>query len=211
MGTLLPNGNNVTYSTSGELSPLLNDPEFKTIGIGTRAFIGRTQGYVAWNGTQYNTLKDKVNGVPASPGATLTLIGDLKEMSPEYIKAAYYKGYGVSLFVGVGIPIPILNEEILLRTAVKDEDLFTNIFDYGVGERSRKSIGLVSYKELKSGFININGRKVRTAPLSNMKKAREIANLLKEQITTGEFLLTEPSAELRKNTSTKPMKLKEEK
>ncbi len=211
MGTLLPNGSNITYSTSGELSPLMNDPEFKTIGIGTKVFIGGAQGHVAWNGTQHNTLKDKVNGVPTSPGGTLTLIGDLKEMKPEFIKAAYYKGYGVSLFIGVGIPIPILNEEILLRTAVKDEELFTNIYDYGVGERSRKSVGLVSYKELKSGFVNINGKKIRTAPLSSMKKAREIANILKEQIKSGDFLLTEPSAELRQNTSTKPMKLKEEK
>jgi uncharacterized protein (DUF39 family) len=38
MGNLLPNMRNATYSTSGELSPLLNDPEMKTIGIGTRIF-----------------------------------------------------------------------------------------------------------------------------------------------------------------------------
>jgi len=91
MGTLLPNSSNVTYSTSGQLSPLLNDPEFKTIGIGTRVFIGGAQGYVAWNGTQHHTTKEKINGVPTSPGATLTLVGDLKEMSSKFIKAAYYK------------------------------------------------------------------------------------------------------------------------
>lgn len=210
MGTLLPNSSNVTYSTSGQLSPLLNDPEFKTIGIGTRVFIGGAQGYVAWNGTQHHTTKEKINGVPTSPGATLTLVGDLKEMSSEFIKAAYYKGYGVSLFVGVGIPIPILNEEILLRTAVKDEDLYTNIFDYGVGERSRKSLGRVSYKELKSGSVNVNGKEIRTAPLSSLKKAREIAELLKNEISSGKFLLGEPSGELRKNTATKPLVLKEE-
>ena len=43
-----------------------------------------------------------------------------------------------------------------------------------------------------------------------MRKAREIASLLKEEIRSGNFLLTEPSAPLRKNTSSKPMKLKEE-
>lgn len=210
MGTLLPNGSNITYSTSGQLSPLLNDPEFDTIGIGTRIFFAGSQGYVAWNGTQHNTTKDKKNNVPTSPGATLTLIGDLKEMKPEFLKAAYFKGYGVSLFVGIGIPIPVLNEEVLAKAAIKDEELFTNVFDYGVGERSRKSIAQVSYKELKSGSIEINGKKIKTAPLSSMRKAREIASLLKEEIRSGNFLLTEPSAPLRKNTSSKPMKLKEE-
>lgn len=210
MGTLLPNGSNINYSTSGQLSPLLNDPELKTIGIGTRIFLGGAQGYVAWNGTQHHTTKEKMNGIPTSPGATLTLIGDLKEMKPEFLKAAYFKGYGVSLFVGVGIPIPILNEEILMRATVKDEDLYTTIFDYGVGERNRKSLGVVNYKDLKSGFIELKGKKIRTAPLSSMKKAREIAEKLKQEIISGDFVLSEPSAQLRKNTSVKAMNLKEE-
>jgi len=210
MGTLLPNGSNINYSTSGQLSPLLNDPELKTIGIGTRIFLGGAQGYVAWNGTQHHTTKEKMNGIPTSPGATLTLIGDLKEMKPEFLKAAYFKGYGVSLFVGVGIPIPILNEEILMRATVKDEDLYTTIFDYGVGERNRKSLGVVNYKDLKSGVIELKGKKIRTAPLSSMKKAREIAEKLKQEIISGDFVLSEPSAQLRKNTSVKAMNLKEE-
>lgn len=210
MGTLLPNGNNITYSTSGALSPLLNDPELRTIGIGTRVFIGGAQGYVAWNGTQHNTTKEKMNGIPTTPGATLTLIGDLKEMKPEFVKAAYFSGYGVSLFMGIGIPIPILDEEVLMRAAVKDEDIYTNIYDYGVGERNKKSLGLVSYKELKSGYVELNGKKIRTSPLSSMKKAREIAELLKQQIIAGDFLLTEPSAKLRNNTTGKPLNLKEE-
>ena len=210
MGTLLPNMNNITYSTSGQLSPLLNDPELRTIGIGTRIFFGGTQGYVAWNGTQHHTTRQKVNDIPVAPGATLTLVGDLKEMDPAYIKASYYKGYGVSLFVGVGIPIPILDEDMLRRVAITDEEIYTNIFDYGVEERNRPSLGMVNYKELKSGYVEIQGKKVRTAPLSSLRKAREIADLLRNQILSGSFLLTEPVAPLRKNTAVKPMMLKEE-
>ena len=41
----------------GQLSPLLNDPEYRTIGIGTRVFIGGAQGYVAWEGTQHNPCR----------------------------------------------------------------------------------------------------------------------------------------------------------
>ena len=38
MGTLLPKHGNITYATSGELSPLINDPHYRTIGIGTKSF-----------------------------------------------------------------------------------------------------------------------------------------------------------------------------
>ncbi len=42
------------YSTSGQLSPLLKDPYFRTIGIGTRIFFGwGGKGYVVWHGTQH--------------------------------------------------------------------------------------------------------------------------------------------------------------
>lgn len=209
MGTLLANGNNVNYSTSGQLSPLLNDPLLETIGIGSRVFLAGAQGYVAWNGTQHHTTKNKVDGVPVSPGATLMLIGNLKEMKPEFIKAAYFTGYGTSLFLGVGVPIPVLNTEVLRRAAVKDEDLYTTIFDYGVGQRNREAVKRVSYKELKSGFVEINGKKVRTAPLSSMKKAREIAQILKEEIAKGNFLLSQPVEKLPTETSLKPLRTEE--
>jgi uncharacterized protein (DUF39 family) len=105
MGSLLPRYSNVTYSTSGELSPLLNDPFLRTIGLGTRIFLGGTEGYVVWNGTQFNTRRERNEfGIPKLPGATLAVIGDAKQMSADYIRSAYYEKYGVSLFVASGFP-----------------------------------------------------------------------------------------------------------
>jgi uncharacterized protein (DUF39 family) len=194
MGTLLPNFGNVTYSTSGQLSPLLNDPEYRTIGIGTRVFIGGAQGYVAWEGTQHNPCQARgENGVPVSLAGTLALIGDIKDMSAEFIKAAIYERYGVSLFVGIGIPIPVLDEDMLIKTAVKDSEIFTAIVDKSGKTKIDKK---VSYEELRSGSIELNGKQVPTAPLSSLKKAREIASLLKQWIAKGEFLLTNPVAPL---------------
>lgn len=60
MGVLEPHFGNVSYSTTGEYSPLLKDPTFRTIGIGTRIFLGGSIGYVAWNGTQFNTRREKM-------------------------------------------------------------------------------------------------------------------------------------------------------
>ncbi len=196
MGTLLPNFGNITYSTSGQLSPLLNDPEYRTIGIGTRVFLCGTQGYVAWQGTQHNPeQKREENGVPINLAGTLALVGDIKDMDPSFVKAAIYEKYGVSLFVGVGIPIPILDEDMLIKTAAKDSEIFTQIVDKsGKTDLSKK----VSYAELRSGCVELNGKKVSTAPLSSLKKAREIAQLLKNQVKSGEFLLTEPVTSLPK-------------
>ena len=197
MGTLLPNCGNITYSTSGQLSPLLNDPLYRTIGIGTRVFIGGTQGYVAWDGTQHNPgQKRGENGVPIGSSGTLALIGDIKQMDTRFVRAAIYEKYGVSLFVGVGIPIPILDEDMLQKTCIKNSEIFTNIFDYSVQSKSRPVLKTVSYEELRSGFVELNGKKIPTAPMSSLKKAREIAQLLKKQISEGEFLVSQPVASL---------------
>jgi uncharacterized protein (DUF39 family) len=197
LGTLLPNCGNVTYSTSGQLSPLINDPYYRTIGIGTRVFLAGAQGYVAWEGTQHNPeQKRSENGVPMGGAGTLALIGDIKQMDTRFVRAAIFEKYGISLFVGVGIPIPILDEEMLLQTTVKDKDIFTNIYDYSVPLRSRPAIRSVSYEELRSGVVELNGKKVATAPMSSLKKAREIAQLLKQQIERGEFLVSQPVASL---------------
>ena len=185
MGTLLPEFGNVTYCTSGQLSPLLNDPEYRTIGIGTRVFIGGTHGYVSFQGTQHDPGQVRMpNGTPASSAGTLALIGDLKKMSTDFIRAATYEKYGTTLFVGVGIPIPILDEDMAMKTAVSDKDIYTNIVDKS-GKTSFSQA--VSYQELRSGYVTINNKKVPTSPLSSTVKAREIADLLKTQIKRVNF------------------------
>lgn len=194
MGTLLPQYGNVTYSTSGQLSPLLNDPMYRTIGIGTRVFLGGAQGYVAWEGTQHNPdQKRDENGVPLSLAGTLALIGDIKQMDRRFIRAAVFEKYGVSMFVGVGIPIPILDEDMLMKTAIKDSEIFTDLVDKSGSQPVLKK---VSYAELRSGSIEINGKKVQTASLSSLKMAREIAQILKKQIQNGEFFVSQPVASL---------------
>lgn len=202
MGVLRPRMANANYATSGQLSPLFNDPYYKTIGIGTRIFLGGTQGYVAWHGTQHNpSARRGENGIPREGSGTIATIGDLKEMSPKWLVGASFLGYGVSLYVSIGIPIPILTEEMVRYTAVKDEDIYTQVYDYSMDypNGAPKSLGEVSYKELKSGSINLNGGKIATAPLSSYYKAREISNILKEWIERGDFILGEPQKLLPSN------------
>ncbi|KGP75397.1 hypothetical protein JT05_10730 [Desulfosporosinus sp. Tol-M] len=196
MGMLKPRLENANFSTSGQLSPLLKDPQFKTIGVGTKIFLGGGIGYVAWNGTQHFPAMMNVEGkeLGCAAGGTLAVTGDLKQMNPRWLVGTSYLGYGATLSVGIGIPIPILNEEIARYAALKDEELFAPIVDYGEAYPSLTpgNLGYVSYAELKSGKIKVNGKEVHTAPLSSMPRAREIASTLKVWIQKGEFQLTEP-------------------
>lgn len=194
MGIVKPHLANANYCSAGQLSPLLNDPYYKTIGIGTRIFLGGGVGYVAWQGTQHNpTVPRTPNGVPRAGAGTLAVMGDLKEMSPEWLRGTTMHGYGTTLTVGIGIPIPILDEEILTYTTVKDEDIYAQVIDYSQAypDFEPGSLGEVNYRELKSGKITLQEKEVPTGSLSSYAKAREIADTLKDWIKRGEFLLTE--------------------
>jgi uncharacterized protein (DUF39 family)/predicted transcriptional regulator len=197
MGSLLPNFGNVTYSGAGVLSPLSNDPNYLTIGNGTRIFLGGAQGYIIGPGTQHSS---------AGGFGTLSVQGDLKEMNSDYIRAASFDGYGTSLYIGMGVPIPILNEEIAAATAVTDADIRTNILDYGVPSRDRPSLREVTYAELRSGSVELSGKDVRTSSLSSFKKSRIIAKELKDWISKGEFFVSSPVENLPTGISARPMK-----
>lgn len=195
MGVLKPKAGNANYCSAGQLSPLFNDPYYKTIGLGTRIFLGGGEGYITWHGTQHNPgVKRTPNGTPLTPAGTLWVMGDMKKMSPKWLIGLSILGYGCSLAVGLGVPIPILNEDIVRYTAVSDEKIFTQIIDYGndYPNAISKSYGQVSYAQLKSGHITLKGEKIPTVPLSSLVKAREIADTLKTWISEGKFLLGEP-------------------
>lgn len=195
MGVLKPALGNANYSTAGQLSPLLKDPLYETIGIGTRIFLGGGVGYVAWWGTQHSPAVPRNElGIPKVSAGTLALIGDLKQMSPQWLRGASIRGYGVSLAVGVGIPIPILNEGIFRRAAASDEEITAPVVDYSDAYPNRKPYILaeVTYAQLRSGEIEILDKRVPTASLSSYYKAREIATILKSWIEEGRFLLTQP-------------------
>ena len=199
MGILQPNMANANYCSAGQLSPLLNDPLYRTIGIGTRIFLGGGVGYVWWEGTQHAPVAPRSDtGAPKVPAGTLAVCGDLKGMDAKWLRGTSFVGYGVSLAVGVGIPVPILDEETVRACAVSDADLVATVVDYSTDypQCVAGSLGTVTYKELKSGKITVNGQQVSTAGLSSYARAKEIATILKDWIRKGGFLLTEPVASI---------------
>lgn len=214
MGVLKPHMGNANYSTSGQLSPLLKDPYFGTIGIGTRIFLGGGTGYVVWQGTQHCPgLTPLPEGGKLVSGGTLAVIGDLKQMRPEWLVGVSFLGYGASLTVGLGIPIPILNEEIMYWASRSDEEIYAPVVDYGLEypAGNPQPLAYVTYAQLKSGSITLKGREIPTAPLSSYPRARQIATILKEWIRAGSFLLSEPVALLPSINEAPPLKSLQEK
>ncbi|BAU10756.1 hypothetical protein LEP3755_12480 [Leptolyngbya sp. NIES-3755] len=192
LGALQPQLGNAVFSNPGAISPLLNDPDLQLIGIGSRIFLGGGIGYVAWEGTQHFPLQKRLpNRTPIGPASTLALIGDAKQMDARWVRGCYFRGYGSSLMLGVGIPLPVLNEEVIVRCAVRDKDLVAPIVDFSIPRRVRPTFGLVSYAQLKSGRLTIDGKSVRVAPLASIYLSRQVALELKSWIEAGTFTLTE--------------------
>jgi len=201
MGTLLPNYGNVTFSGAGQLNPLCKDWNYETIGIGTRIFLGGGIGYIIGEGTQHS---------PKGGFGTLMVRGDLKQMSSRYLRGASFYRYGVTLYVGVGIPIPIINESVASTAALRDDQISVNIRDYGVPSRPdlRPIVSRVTYADLRSGKVNIGDKEVPSSSLSSYKMAREISEVLKKWILEGRFLLTKPVEPLPRIREFKPLRVR---
>ncbi len=205
LGSLQPRLGNAVYSNPGAISPLLNDPDLKLIGIGSRIFLGGGIGYIAWEGTQHFPLQKRLpNRTPIGPAATLALIGDAKQMNSSWVRGCYFKNYGPSLMLGVGVPLPVLREDVVLHCAVQDKDIVAPVVDFSIPRRVRPTFGLVSYAQLKSGRITIEGKAVRVAPLASIFLSRQIAQELKQWIEAGKFTLTESVAPIPMDRSFLP-------
>ncbi|MDH7594062.1 MAG: homocysteine biosynthesis protein [Methanomicrobiales archaeon] len=197
MGTLLPNYGNVSFSGAGSLSPLQNDPKLRTIGSGTPIFLCGARGIVVGEGTQHS---------PGTGFGTLMVSGDMKQMSRDFLRAATMQHYGVTLYVGLGVAIPLLDLDMVRSTGVRDEDIGVDILDYGVPRRSRPTVKKVTYAELKSGRVELMGEEVKTSSLSSYRFARRVATTLREWIERGKFELSLPTQRLNSTKVAMPMK-----
>ncbi len=205
LGPLHPRLSNAVYSNTGAISPLFNDPDLDLLGIGSRIFLGGGVGYISWEGTQHFPLQKRLpNRTPIGPAATLALIGDAKQMQSRWVRGCYFKNYGPSIMLGVGIPFPVLHEEVINRALVKDEEIVAPVVDFSIPRRVRPTFGLVSYAQLKSGKIKLEGKTIRTAPLASIPLSRQVAAELKSWILNGQFTLSESVAPIPRDRAFLP-------
>jgi len=212
LGVLRPGMQNLTYSSAGQLSPLLNDPLYETIGVGTSVWLAGARGHVHSEGTQFASIAERgPNDVPMEGAGTLGLTANMKEMKPRYVRGISLIGYGVSLALGVGIPIPILGPHILKRTTVRDSEIFASVIDYSSDypNRTGKVLCRLSYEELRKGEVVVSGKKVQVGSMSSYAMALEVASALRDEIKRGDFLLSKPYKRLPPSQSQKPLVIRE--
>ena len=205
LGPLQPRLGNAVYSNPGAISPLLNDPDLDLVGIGSKIFLGGGIGYIAWEGTQHFPLQKRLpNHTPLGPAATVALIGDAKQMDANWVRGCYFKNYGSSLMLGVGVALPVLTEKVIHNCAVGDREVVAPVIDFSIPRRVRPTFGLVSYAQLQKGHVTIDSKSVRVAPLASRHRSLQVAEELKQWITTGKFTLTEPVASLPRDRTFLP-------
>ena len=115
----------------------------------------------------------------------------MKQMDARFVRGLDITGYGISLAIGVGIPIPVLNEDIMRRCAISNDEIFAEMLDYSL-PTGRTCMQRYSYEQLRSGTIEYEGRSIRTSSMSSLSGARAVAETLKDWIEHGEFLLNQP-------------------
>ena len=206
MGTLIGNIENSTYNSSSYLNPLINDPYCKTIGTGTKVWIGGTKGFVLGNGSNHNPNQHRnKHGIPVGPAATLSIISDIEGMEPKWVRAGYLKSFGPVLYIGIAVPIPVLNDEIAEHLAITDEKIHTTIVDFSIPRRTKPIFGQCTYEELRTSTVVINKKPTLSAPLTSMSYSNEICNILKELILKNSFLLSEPIEQINMNNDLKKL------
>ena len=206
MGTLIGNIENSTYNSTSYLNPLVNDPFCKTIGVGTYVWLSGSRGIVLGHGSNHNP-KQKRNdhGIPVGPAITLSIIADIESMQPKWVRAGFIKSFGPVLYIGVGIPIPVLNEEIAEYLAITDEYIHSTIVDFAIPRRTKPIFGQCTYAELRTSTVEINNKPTLAAPLASMSWTIEICKILKDKILNNKFLLSMPILPVNMESETKKL------
>lgn len=206
MGTLIGHLENSTYNSSSYLNPLVNDPYCKTIGIGSKIWVGGATGFILGHGSNHNPLQKRNEfGIPIGPGITLSALADIESMDPKWVRGGFIKSFGPVLYIGIGIPIPILNDEIAEHFSITDENIHTTIVDFSIPRRTKPTFGQCTYAELRTSTVAINKKPTLSAPLSSMAWAIEISKILKDSIVSKNFFLSEPIAQLSMDVTLKKL------
>ena len=205
MGKLLPHYGNATYSSAGQLSPLLKDPKLRTIGIGTRIFLGGAPRLCGLGGHPVQDQFAVKNGVPVARPAHLAVIGDLKQMSSEFVRALNFKNYGVSLGRRPRRPDPDTGRgRDALRLGPGRPDLRSGArLCHPIQDPQADPRGQLRRASLREHRDQRQEGQDLLAVL--VREGKAVAETLKKQIAKGEFLLTQAVAPLPEGEGQGPL------
>jgi uncharacterized protein (DUF39 family) len=92
------------------------------------------------------------------------------------------------------------------HVSVRNDQIETTICDYGIA--GHPGIATANYEELMSGSFLLNGKQIKTAPLSSYRKARILAEELKQKVIDGIFPLSPPVQALPEHSTVKGLTIR---
>lgn len=119
----------MTFCGCGEINPIENDPDLKTIGIGTRVLINGAPGIVTGAGTRSTAKKPNLTGT-----------ADMHLMKPEYM-GGFSTGHGPDVVTTWAIAIPVLDRDMLGHILKTDDQIPLDVVDV----RNRTAIRTITY------------------------------------------------------------------
>lgn len=125
----------MTFCGCGEINPIENDPELRTIGVGTRVLINGAPGTVTGAGTRSTAAKPNLTGT-----------ADMHGMKPEYM-GGFATGHGPDVVTTWAIAIPVLDRKMLGHILKTDDMIPLDVVDV----RNRNAIRKITYGDVWQG------------------------------------------------------------
>jgi putative methanogenesis marker 16 metalloprotein len=121
-----------SISGCGEINPLEKDPEFDTIGVGTKVLFNGAVGFITGAGTRSSADKPNLSGYAS-----------MRDMDPKYV-GGFNTSAGPDVFCSWAITIPILNERVLTHASRTDDQIPLPIVDVN----GRQLLGYARYSDV---------------------------------------------------------------
>ncbi len=205
-GPLLGLHGNALYNCGGADSIGLAMPGLALLGPGSPVLVGGGIGWVIGCGSSHQPQPRRLaSGHARSPGAVAAVCVDLQELRPEWVRPCFFDGQGSALLVAIAAPIPLISAAVAAQAAVTDDHLDVPVLDLSIPRRIKPTYGWVSYSELRSGTIQVEGRPVPSAPAHSPRLAGSIAVELIRWLEEDRFPLRLPLQPLSPRPALMPL------
>jgi uncharacterized protein (DUF39 family) len=194
------------YTCSGADSIGLAMPGLALLGPGSPVLVAGALGWVLGAGGSHQPLpKRLVSGHARTPGAVAAVGVALHALQSRWLRAGWLEEQGDVLLVAIAAPVPLINGATALGAATSNRALEAPVLDVAIPRRLKPSFGGVSYQALRSGWIDVEGRRLRALPAHSPRLAMEIGAELALQLEEGRFPLRLPLAPLGQRLGLRPL------
>jgi uncharacterized protein (DUF39 family) len=205
-GSLLGPFANALYTAGGAGSIGLAMPGLAQLGPGSPLLVAGAIGWVLGSGSAHQSRPRRLKGGQArTPGAVAAVSVDLHELQDGWLRPCFFEGHGSALLVPIAAPIALLDGVIARQAATGDAQLEAPVLDVAIPRRIKPSLGSVSYARLKSGEMELEGRRMRSAPAHSPRLAEAIGRELAQRLRDGSFPLRPPLRPLTRRSSLIPL------